>query len=92
VDDDTVNRRLARSLLEKNGFQVVEADDGMAAVELLKLESGFSLMVLDLEMPAMGGEDVLKHVRSLVSTAGLPVVVLTGVEDHVNAVLRRAGT
>jgi CheY-like chemotaxis protein len=55
VDDDTVNRRLARSLLEKNGFQVVEADDGMAAVELLKLESGFSLMVLDLEMPAMGG-------------------------------------
>lgn len=82
VDDDAVNRKLARTLLEKNGFQVAEAEDGRAAIELLKLESEFNLLVLDLDMPIASGEDVLKEVRGSVSTAGIPVIILTGTEDH----------
>jgi|GEM_PF-62200 len=82
VDDDPVNRKLARTLLEKNGFDVAEAEDGGAAVELLDLNPGFSLLVLDLDMPVMGGEDVLTHVRGSVGTAGLPVVILTGSEEQ----------
>ncbi len=82
VDDDAVNRKLGRILLEKNGFQVAEAEDGQAAIELLKLESEFNLLVLDLDMPNASGEDVLHAVRGSVSTAGIPVIILTGTEDH----------
>jgi CheY-like chemotaxis protein len=78
VDDDTVSRTLARSLLEKNGFRVSEAGDGAAALELLETGDGFALMVLDVDMPRMGVREVLARVRASVRTAGLPVLVLTG--------------
>src|SRR5262249_28023051 len=78
VDDDAVNRTLARALLEKEQYRVSEATDGSEA--LVKLAGGvdLDLMVLDLDMPTLGGRDVLKAVRSSMRTAALPVVVLTG--------------
>ena len=78
VDDDAVTRKLAKSLLKKNGFRVSEAADGASGLEKLENEHGFALMVLDLEMPKMGGREVLARVRKSVATAGLPVLVLTG--------------
>jgi type II secretory ATPase GspE/PulE/Tfp pilus assembly ATPase PilB-like protein/ActR/RegA family two-component response regulator len=81
VDDDAVNRTLAKTLLAKNGFRTSEAEDGQEAVELLSGPNSFSLVVLDLDMPRMGGRDVLKKIRRTVATAGLPVVVLTGTHD-----------
>ena len=80
VDDDAVNRRLARTLLEKNGFSVVEAADGQAALEAVHANRNLSLVVLDLEMPRMTGLDVLKSLRKAMHTAGLPVVILTGAD------------
>jgi DNA-binding response OmpR family regulator len=41
----------------------------------------YDLMVLDLDMPTLGGREVLKAARASLSTAGLPVVVLTGTSD-----------
>jgi DNA-binding response OmpR family regulator len=67
--------------LAKNGFRTSEAEDGQEAVELLSGPNSFSLVVLDLDMPRMGGRDVLKKIRRTVATAGLPVVVLTGTHD-----------
>ncbi len=81
VDDDAVNRTLAKTLLVKNGYRVTEAVDGEDAVARLSSNGNYSLMVLDLDMPKMGGREVLQHVRSTMSTAGLPVVVLTGTND-----------
>lgn len=78
VDDDPVNRALAKTLLEKNGFRVAEAADGVAALEQLDGAADFSLMVLDLDMPRLGGAEVLARVRKSVATVGLPVIVLTG--------------
>lgn len=78
VDDDAVSRTLARAVLEKSGYRVSEAADGAAALELLAAAPDFQLMVLDVDMPRMGGADVLDRVRHSVATAGLPVVVLTG--------------
>ena len=78
VDDDDVSRTIARKVLEKNGFGVREAVTGVAALAQLEAASGFALMVLDLEMPEMGGREVLARVRQSVATAGLPVLVLTG--------------
>ena len=78
VDDDTVIRRLARALLEKNGFRVSEAVDGAAALEHLEAGHAYDLVVLDLNMPELDGLEVLRRVRGNVSTAGLPIIVLTG--------------
>ncbi|MFQ6045451.1 MAG: response regulator transcription factor [Gemmatimonadales bacterium] len=78
VDDDGVLRAMARSLLEKNGFRVTEAKDGAHAIERIEGDRQFDLMVLDLNMPRLSGRDVLRKVRGSVSTAGLPVIVLTG--------------
>ena len=78
VDDDPINRALARTLLQKTGFRVSEAADGAAGLALLEADPGFTLMVLDLEMPVLGGREVLARVRHSAATAGLPVIVLTG--------------
>jgi Tfp pilus assembly pilus retraction ATPase PilT/ActR/RegA family two-component response regulator len=82
ADDDVVVRTLARGLMEKNGLRVTEVGDGRAAVEQLVQDPDYSLLVLDLNMPAMGGLDVLRHVRKTGSIAALPVVVLTGSEEQ----------
>ena len=78
VDDDAVNRALARGVLQKNGYEVTEAADGLAALDVLAADPGYALMVLDLDMPRMGGLEALGRVRSSVHTAALPVIVLTG--------------
>lgn len=81
VDDDGANRTIARALLEREGYEVEEAADGSEALARLARGEHFSLMVLDLDMPMLGGREVLKAVRGSVTTAGLPVVVLTGSGD-----------
>jgi CheY-like chemotaxis protein/nucleoside-triphosphatase THEP1 len=92
VDDDQINRTIARSVLEKNGYLVAEAGDGAAALSMLGTGAGFSLMVLDVDMPVMGGREVLAKVRQSVATAGLPILVLTGSSsDDVEAQLMEEG-
>jgi type II secretory ATPase GspE/PulE/Tfp pilus assembly ATPase PilB-like protein/CheY-like chemotaxis protein len=78
VDDDGVVRTMARALLEKQGYSVAEATDGAAALERLGGGSVPDVVVLDLDMPRLGGREVLRRLRGEVATAGLPVVVLTG--------------
>ncbi len=78
VDDDVVIRKTARKLLENQGFVVVEAADGDAALKRLQTDDSVDMMVLDLGLPKLGGREVLRAVRKDAKTAGLPVVVLTG--------------
>src|SRR5258706_532617 len=85
VDDDAVNRGLARGILEKNGFAVTEAGDGLAALEALAADPAYALMVLDLDMPRLGGLETLERARSAVQTAALPVIVLTGSTNESSA-------
>jgi len=82
VDDDAVVRALARTLLEKAGMRVSEASDGEAALDLLASGDVVDLMILDLDLPEVPGLEVLRTVRATTATAGLPVIVLTGGEDH----------
>jgi type IV pilus assembly protein PilB len=81
VDDDGTNRMLARGLLEKEGYHVAEASDGSDALVHLARGEHVDLMILDLDMPILGGREVLSSVRNSMTTAGLPVVVLTGTPD-----------
>jgi type IV pilus assembly protein PilB len=78
ADDDPINRRVARSILEKNGFDVAEAADGMAALERLSTDDRFDLMLLDMRMPRLGGVEVLSRMRKSSNLSQIPVIVLTG--------------
>jgi CheY-like chemotaxis protein len=82
VDDDPVNRTLARTLLERAGQTVVEAKDGIEALDHLVRAADTELIVLDLDMPRLDGIETLKRIRGSVSTAMLPVIVLTGMQDE----------
>jgi type II secretory ATPase GspE/PulE/Tfp pilus assembly ATPase PilB-like protein/ActR/RegA family two-component response regulator len=81
VDDDGTTRMLARSLLDNVGFVVAEASDGSEALARLAKGERFDLMILDLDMPMLGGREVLRAVRQSAATAHLPIVVLTGTPD-----------
>ncbi|HLG04659.1 MAG TPA: response regulator, partial [Gemmatimonadales bacterium] len=69
-----------RSILERDGYRVSEAADGLEALE--SVEAGqFDLMLLDIDMPRLDGLGVLEELRARIRTAGVPVVVLTARTD-----------
>jgi len=79
VDDDPVQRKLAKAMLEQSGFQVTEADDGDKAQALFDAGAEpYQLVITDLCMPKMNGDMLLTHIRQ---HHGPPVIVLTGSED-----------
>ncbi len=78
VEDQEVNRTFVMRLLERQGQQVTPAVDGLMALELLE-RNRYDLMLLDIQMPGMGGEEVLARLRMAEATHGghLPVIALT---------------
>jgi two-component system, NtrC family, sensor kinase len=76
VDDDPVLRELLRRSLEREGYDVLEADDGRAALARLT-ERLPGLILLDLMMPLMNGFDLLTELRARPDWRGIPVVVVT---------------
>jgi DNA-binding response OmpR family regulator len=87
VDDEDGIRELCRVNLELEGYDVLEAADGPAAVATATSEE-LDLIVLDLMMPGMDGWEVLRRLQADERAAAVPVVVLTakaGQEDEVRA-------
>jgi CheY-like chemotaxis protein len=92
VDDDSLTRRLAWSILAKQGYRVVEAADGIEALKRVYEGTTLSLMMIDLNMPRLGGREVLRKLKSSATTAGIPVIVLTSsAEDSDEAELLAEG-
>ena len=81
VDDDPEDRLLVRTILQKHGFVVEEVRDGDQALQRIASGEPPALVVLDLEMPTLGGREVLAALRSSGTTGALPVIVLTGSPD-----------
>jgi two-component system response regulator FlrC len=77
VDDETAARKLYRSHLTQAGYQVVEADSGIAAVEAAEREA-FDAVVMDLNMPGLDGWMALSLIKA--RRPQLPVIILTGAE------------
>lgn len=77
VDDDPVIRQLAKFVLGTADYKVLEAENGRAALEFINRGDPVSVVVLDLDMPEMGGLEVLKALRANRATVALPVVILT---------------
>jgi CheY-like chemotaxis protein len=81
VDDDVASRLLARTVLEKHGHRVVEAGDGLEALERLRQEPAVGLVVADLNMPVLDGLELIWEMRDQPAWSHIPVIVLTGETD-----------
>ena len=89
VDDSALSRRTLRRILESAGYEVVEADDGMIALELYFLEKP-SLVLLDLVMKGMYGIDVLVKLREMDPKA-LVVVASADIQSSTRKMVDEAG-
>ncbi len=81
VEDDPVSRTIAARLLREAGYEPVEVPDAESALEELSQRPDVALCVLDLGLPGMSGQDLLRKIRSTPRVAGVPVVVLTGASE-----------
>jgi CheY-like chemotaxis protein len=81
VDDEDQLRRVMRDLLERDGYVVTEAADGVQALDQVDRQ-GPDIIVLDLNLPGLDGYGVLAHLRSRPATSDIPVVVLTARGDE----------
>jgi general secretion pathway protein E len=85
VDDEDSLRKVLRDLLEREGYEIAEARDGVQALDQVD-RVGPDVIVLDLNLPGMDGYTVLSRLRSRPATAGIPVIVLTAKGDEDNEV------
>jgi type IV pilus assembly protein PilB len=76
VDDDRMIRMLVKMLLQRDGYEVLEAQNGREAIDIA-LTNRPDLLITDLNMPEVDGYETLSALRSEASCALLPVIVLT---------------
>ncbi|WP_102403173.1 AAA-like domain-containing protein [Vibrio sp. 10N.261.55.A7] len=82
VDDDEINQEIVTELLHSVGIKVDVAGNGLQAIEAVKSKS-YQLVLMDIEMPVMGGEQALKEIRMLGEEhpyqhlKSLPIIALT---------------
>lgn len=83
ADDEKEIRDLLRLYLEKDGYQVLEAEDGLAAVSLLEQEE-IDMALLDIMMPKLDGYKVLKQIRE---NSNIPVMILSAKNQDSDKIL-----
>jgi CheY-like chemotaxis protein len=76
VDDFEDTRRLLRAWLERKGFRVVEAENGVEAINEAESESP-DLIIMDLEMPELNGLDATRQIRATIKGADVPIVAVS---------------
>jgi diguanylate cyclase (GGDEF)-like protein/PAS domain S-box-containing protein len=80
VDDDPGGRRLTRATLTRAGFDVVEAKDGLQALDVMREEFP-DLVLMDVSMPVMDGFTACTELRQMPGGGRVPVVMMTGLDD-----------
>ncbi|RLD36307.1 MAG: hypothetical protein DRI73_00915 [Bacteroidetes bacterium] len=90
VEDNAINRLVAKKFLEDWNVEVLEAEDGKIGVEKVK-ENELDLVLMDLQMPVMNGYDATKEIKSMENGKykDLPVMALTasilsGIQDEID--------
>ena len=74
VDDESRMRKLVKDFLEREGHTIIEAVDGMEAMDIFYENKDISLIILDVMMPRMDGWQVCREVRAL---SQVPIIMLT---------------
>ncbi len=92
VEDNMINREIARELLEDEGFVIEEAEDGTVAVSILesKEKGYYEFVLMDIQMPIMNGYTATRKIRASDNTdiADIPIIAMTAnafSEDKKNA-------
>jgi CheY-like chemotaxis protein len=85
VEDEEALRGVLKDLLEREGYAIIEASDGIQALDEIDRNAP-DAVVLDLSLPRLDGYGVLNHLRARPTTAALPVLVLTAKADEDNEV------
>ena len=85
VDDDAMNRDALARRLVRSGYQVLTADNGGAALRMVR-ESRVDAVLLDVMMPGMSGLETLRQLRQLRSVADLPVIMVTAKDESADVV------
>jgi two-component system alkaline phosphatase synthesis response regulator PhoP len=86
VDDEEHIQELIKFNLEKNGYKVLLADNGIDAIKLAK-EHLPQLMLLDLMLPGMDGLDVCKEIRKDSSMANMPIIMITAKGEEIDKII-----
>ena len=103
VEDIAVNQLLARTLLEADGHSVDVVSSGEDAIVAIQRES-YDVVLMDVQMPGMGGVAATKAIRALPEVGGLPIIAMTanvlsdqvrgfresGMDDHIGKPIDRA--
>ncbi len=77
VDDSITLRQTLAMTLDKNGYQVFQAQDGYEGIEQLQHQTDIQLVICDIEMPRMNGFEFLKHCQQDPALVDIPIVILT---------------
>ncbi|MBQ5942817.1 Hpt domain-containing protein [Massilia sp. AB1] len=77
VDDSITVRKVTQRLLEREGYQVLLAKDGVDALEQIAQLGAPDLMLVDIEMPRMDGFDLTRQIRGSSATQGVPIIMIT---------------
>ncbi len=79
VDDDRINLKLLKSFLMRNSDvkEVIEAKNGLDAIDILKSRDDIHVVLLDMIMPIMGGLEMIQKVRANTNLRQIPIIVLT---------------
>ncbi len=83
VEDEQALRETLMFLLESEGYEVIEAEDGAAAISQFE-KHGADLILLDLMLPKLSGKEVCKQIRL---TSDIPVIMLTAKDTEIDKVI-----
>ena len=82
VDDEPMIRQISRRTLEACGYRVTEASGGLEAIELLSHGTPLDLLIADLDMPELTGDEMVRRIRA--ARPDLKVLYVTG---HIDLVM-----
>ena len=80
VDDDEHISYLLDFLLERQGYQVVSAKDGQEFLDIIKMQKGADLIMLDIMLPFMDGYEIMRQIRALPVWKNTPIIALSSLK------------
>ena len=80
VDDEAPVRAIERRVLETDGYEVLEAANGLEGIAVLDKATSLALIIADLDMPELGGDEMVRRIRQ--ARPDLPVLYVTGFIDR----------
>ena len=89
IEDNDLNLKLFRDLLEANGYQTDETKEGINALELTKREKP-DLILMDIQLPEISGLDVTRQIKGDIEVADIPIIAVTAfaMKDDEEKILR----